>query len=78
MTNGYTNEELESLPQTSTVFNRPALHFDSHEWVQQGYMIQDNCRPRTPNCEAVGIPIPSGKLLIKIDGRYELVDEHRG
>lgn len=78
MTNSYSEEELSTLPQTSTVFDRPSLHFDSHSWTQQGYMVTDTCNPRTPNCEAVGIPIPSGKLLIKKDGRYDLVDEQRG
>jgi hypothetical protein len=66
------------LPQTATVFDRPALAFDSHEWQQQGYMVTDICQPRTSACEPVGIPIPSGKLLIRKDGRYDLVDEVRG
>lgn len=77
MTGSYSEEELSTLPQTSTVFNRPSLEFDSHEWIQQGYMLTDNCQPSTASCEAVGIPIPSGKLLIKKDGRYDIIDEQR-
>lgn len=77
MTNSYSTEELSTLPQTSTVFDRPSLHLNSHQLVQQGYIITDVCSPSTSNCQAVGIPIPSGKTLTKIDGRYEFVDETR-
>lgn len=77
MTNSYTEEELDTLPQTQMVFDRPTLEFDKHDWLQQGYIVTDNCKPHTSACEAVGIPIPSGKLLIKKDGRYDLVDEQR-
>lgn len=75
--NDYTPEELAVMPQTTTVFNRPALQFDSHEWQQQGYMVQDVCSPSTADCHTVGIPIPSGKMLIKKDGGYDLVNEQR-
>jgi hypothetical protein len=78
MTNSFTEEELAALPSTSTVFNQPSLDVDSHDWVQQGYMITDTCSPKTSACQPVGIPIPSGKLLIKKDGRYDLIDETRG
>lgn len=66
------------LPQTSTVFDRPKLEIDQHDFQQQGYMITDVCSPKTAACEPVGIPIPSGKLLIRKDGHYDLVDERRG
>lgn len=77
MTNSFTKEELDALPQTDTVFDRPYLEFDSHEWLQEGYTVRDNCNPGGPSCESVGIPIPSGKLLVKKNGRYDLVDERR-
>lgn len=67
----YTPEELEVLPQTTTVFDQPLLDFDKHTWVQQGYMIYDKCG----TCMEQGIPIPSGKTLIKTGGHYDLVDE---
>lgn len=78
MTDSYTPEELESLPQTPTVFDRPSLAFDEHDWVQEGYMIRDNCSLPKMTCEPVGIPIPSGKTLVKVEGAYDLVDEHVG
>jgi hypothetical protein len=71
----YTEEELAKLPQTETVFDRPQLVINEHEWQQQGYMITDVCNPHTINCQHVGIPIPSGKLLIKSKEGYALVDE---
>jgi hypothetical protein len=77
MTNSFTEEELAALPSTSTIFDRPTLEFDSHDWVQQGYTLTDTCNPHTSACEPAGIPIPSGKLLIKKDGRYDLIDEKR-
>lgn len=67
-----------TLPQTSTVFDRPALEFDSHDWQQQGYTLHDMCSPRTAACQEIGVPIPSGKLLVRKDGKYDLVDEQRG
>lgn len=77
MTNSFTEDELAALPSTSTVFDRPALEFDTHSWLQEGYIVRDVCSPATAACEPVGIPIPSGKLLVKQDGRYDLVDEVR-
>lgn len=74
----YTEEEVAAMPQTTTVFDRPALEFDRHDWVQQGYMLTDNCSPKSTACEPVGIPIPSGKLLVRKDGHYDLIDESRG
>jgi len=71
----YSEDELAALPQTDKVFDRPAMDFQSHDWMQQNYMITDNCQPHRADCHNVGIPIPSGKTLIKKDGRYDLVDE---
>jgi hypothetical protein len=77
MTNSFSEEELNSLPQTATIFDKPALQFDTHTWQQEGYMLRDVCNPANSSCEPVGIPIPSGKLLIRKDGSYDLVDEKR-
>jgi hypothetical protein len=71
----YTPEELAALPQTETVFDRPALEFDSHEWQQEGYFITDVCKTVRPDCHPGGIPIPSGSLLVKDAKGYRLVDE---
>lgn len=71
----YTEEELNALPQTSAVFDKPKLVVNEHEWVQRGYMIEDVCNPSKATCEHVGIPIPFGRLLIKTKGGYDLVDE---
>lgn len=72
----YTEEELANLPQTEQVFEAPALIIDQHEWRQEGYMITDICNPSRPDCQHVGIPIPSGKMLIKDKkGRYALISE---
>ncbi len=71
----YTEEEINKLPQTNQVFEAPELVVSEHEWRQQGYMITDICNPSKPTCQHVGIPIPSGKLLIKKNGGYDLVDE---
>lgn len=73
----WTEEEVKQLPQIEAVFDRPALEFDSHEWMQQNYHITDTCNPSRPDCHPGGIPIPNGKLLLKIHGRYDLVDEQR-
>lgn len=67
----YTEDELQALPQTTTVLNPPRLVIDEHEWLQQGYVIIDQC------CDGQAIAIPSGKMLVKTDGRYDLVDESR-
>jgi hypothetical protein len=67
----YTEEELQALPQTSTVLDTPKLEVDKHQWLQQGYVIIDQC------CDGQAIAIPSGKVLVKKDGRYDLVDESR-
>lgn len=71
----YTEEEIQTLPQTETVFDRPALVIDQHDWRQEGYYITDVCDPSRPDCQHVGIPIKSGQLLIKRNGGYALVDE---
>lgn len=71
MTDDYTEAELEQLPQLETVFDQPKLEIDKHQWLQQGYYIIDQC------CSGMAIAIPSGQMLIKKDGRYDLVDESR-
>lgn len=71
----WTDEELANLPQTTKVFDAPKLDMNSHQWQQQGYMLTDICAPSRPDCQHVGIPIPAGKTLIKIGGKYDLVDE---
>lgn len=71
----YTDDELAGLPQTSQVFEAPNLIFDAHQWRQEGYELHDACSPSTATCVSVGIPIPSGKLLVKKGGGYDLIDE---
>lgn len=71
----WTEEEIARLPQTQQVFDRPQMRFDQHTWQQEGYYLTDICNPHTADCHNVGIPIPTGKLLIKKNGRYDLVDE---
>lgn len=73
----YTEEELATLPQTTQVFDRPPLEFDNHQWQQEGYFISDICNPKGVNCQVAGIPIGNGKMLVKEDGRYSIVDEGR-
>lgn len=75
MTEQYTAEELAALPQTTTVFDVPQLDISAHDWLQQGYHIVDNCNPTRPDCHQGGIPIPTGKTLVKRGGAYDLVDE---
>lgn len=75
MSQQYTEEELDALPKTTQVFDRPDMIFDHHEWRQEGYMITDVCSPSRPDCHHVGIPIPTGKMLVKVNGRHELVME---
>lgn len=70
-----TDQDIESIPQTTKVFEAPSLIFDQHDWRQEGYMITDVCSPSRPDCHRVGIPIPSGKVLVKKGGRYDLRDE---
>lgn len=65
----------EPAPQTTTVFTQPQLVINDHDWIQRGYMIEHNCHTMMPHCENVGIPIPSGTLLIKDEQGYRLVDE---
>lgn len=61
---------------TDMVFNQPQLITNDHDWVQRGYMIEDACNPSRPECHNGGIPIPSGKLLVKDQkGGYDLIDE---
>lgn len=69
MSDTYTEEELDNLPQTETIFETPQLDFDKHVWIQEGYQAMDQCCGHPP------VSLPSGKLLIKENGRYRLVDE---
>lgn len=76
MPDSYTEEEINQLPQTDTVFDVPALVMNEHNWRQEGYMIHDVCDPSTGACQSMGIPIQSGKMLVKDKKKgYELVDE---
>lgn len=69
MTDTYTDEELQTLPQTETVFEAPQLDFDKHVWIQQGYTAIDQC------CDHPPVTLPNATLLINENGRYRLVDE---
>ena len=69
MAEQYTDDELATLPQTETVFDRPELQIDDHVWLQQGTFIVEQCH------DGLGLPIPAGAMLVKKDGRYALVDE---
>lgn len=69
----YTPDEIQALPQVDKVFDRPALVFDNHDWIQEGSYITDVCSPARLDCEHVGIPVPDGKTLEKIDGKYRFV-----
>lgn len=73
----YTDAELAALPQTAKVFDAPKLVTSEHEWLQEGYMITDNCQPKKATCVNAGIPIPNGKTLVKTKGGYDLIDEPR-
>lgn len=64
-------EDTSSWPQTTQVFDKPSIDFQKHEWVQQGYEIIDSC----PTCPRQGISIPYGKMLVRAEGKYKLVDE---
>lgn len=63
--------DTDQLPQIEAVFDQPKLEIDKHEWIQQNYVIIDQC------CSHQAIAIPDGKLLVKKDGRYDLIDESR-
>lgn len=71
----YTPDELAALPQTTQVFEAPKLKIKDHEWLQRGQMIEDNCNPQRMDCVNAGIPIPFGKMLVKVKGAYDLVPE---
>lgn len=71
----WTPDELATLPQTETVFDQPQIEFNHHQWVQEGYFVRDVCTPSTIVCHQGGIPIPSGKVLVKSNGQYDLKDE---
>ena len=65
----YSDEELQDLPQTTTVLNTPSLNMQSHTWLQSGNKLIDQC------CDGREVTIPYGKMLIKQDGFYDLIDE---
>lgn len=69
----FSADEIENMPQTTTVFNQEALDFHKHTWVQEGYELIDTCA----HCPRYGIPIPFGKMLVKGENGYELIDELR-
>lgn len=71
----WTEEELAALPQTQAIFEQQPMVVNDHEWLQEGYMMRDNCHPATINCVNAGIPIPQQKLLVKDQKGYHLVDE---
>jgi hypothetical protein len=74
-TSEFTEDELAALPQTEQVFEAPELVVNTHDWIQRGYIIEDNCQPHQVTCVAAGIPIGVGNLLIKDKGGYRLVNE---
>lgn len=76
-TSEWTEEELAGLPQTPQVFEAPKLKIAEHDWLQEGYYIRDNCAVPKISCIPGGLPIPSGKVLVKNTGGYELIDELR-
>jgi hypothetical protein len=69
MQDTYTDEELAHLPQTETVFDQPALDINAHQWIQRGYIAEDQCCGHPP------ITLPNGTMLIKEEGGYKIVDE---
>lgn len=69
----YTPDEIKMLPQVDKVFDRPAMTFDDHEWQQQGAFITDVCSPARSDCEHVGIPVPEGKTLEKVGGKFRFL-----
>lgn len=71
----YTPDEVKALPQVDKVFDRPGLVFDDHDWQQEGSFITDICNPARPDCHHVGIPVPAGKMLMIVDGKYRFVTE---
>ena len=71
----WSDDELQHLPQTTAVFDQPPLVIDNHKWIQQGYLITDNCQPKRPDCPNAGIPIPPGKTLVEKGGKHDLVPE---
>lgn len=69
----YTDEELQSLPQTAKVFDAPNINLDDHQLIQEGYMVSDVCASHP----TVSFGIASGMTLIKQGGHYKLVPELR-
>jgi hypothetical protein len=68
MNDSYTDEELAALPQTNQVFDAPEVNLDEHQLVQSGYMVTDVCH-------STSFSIPSGKTLVRKDGKYSFVNE---
>lgn len=71
----YTPDEVAKLPQTAQVFDKPNLVFDDHKWQQEGAHITDVCSPSRVDCLHVGIPVPEGKTLELVAGKYRFVSE---
>lgn len=71
----WTEDELAALPQIDRVFDRPVMNFDDHKWLQQGSYITDVCSPARPDCHFVGIPVPDGKMLEIVNGKYRFITE---
>lgn len=69
----FTKDDPQTWPQTTQVFNPPRFNFGDHKWVQRGYFLHDECE----GCVRQAIQIPSGKMLVKEKGEYQLVDEKR-
>lgn len=67
----YDPAELGELPSTTMVFDKPQINLDDHQLRQEGYMVVDEC----PSHPVTSFGIPSGKMLIRKEGRYSLVDE---
>jgi hypothetical protein len=66
--NIWTEEELAALPQTTQVFNVPAINLDEHDLVQENYTVVDRCHNTS-------FTIEPGKTLKKEGGHYTLVNE---
>lgn len=71
----YTEDEIKRLPQTQQIFDRPTMVFDDHDWQQEGSFITDVCNPARVDCHHVGIPVPQGKMLMLLNGKYRFVSE---
>lgn len=64
-------KEVKDWPKTEQVFELPNIDFQKHQWIQEGYFLIDSCGP----CPRQGVPIPYGKVLVREEGKYNLIDE---